>query len=132
MQVRSKLQESIYKKVGESGVFESSADQCRIAQEVADEFHKLRAAQQDDSLSQPSDTPCPQLVVGGQSPAPPNGGRSSVSSHSSFGGPYNDPNQPRWLDLAEDEFVNDQTFHAVTVSSSRVLKLFFQYVYWDH
>jgi len=88
----------------------------------------LRAAQHCDGSSQSSNTPQSQLLVGGQSPAPPNVGRLSPSSHSSFEGPYNDSSQPRWLELAEDESVNDQSLHDVFVSSSRVLKLFFQCV----
>ncbi|KAK5958608.1 Regulatory protein leu3 [Knufia fluminis] len=98
----------------------------KIAQEVADELHTLRAAQHGDSSSQSPNTPHYQLTIGGQSPAPLNVGRLSVSSHSSFEGLYNDPTQPRWLELAEDEFVNDQSLHGVSVGSSRILKLFFQ------
>ena len=128
LSVRSKLQTDLYKKVRGHKASLGPADKHRIAQEYADGVHTLRALQNTDSSSSSTNTPRSNFIVGSQSPAPQPAGRSSVSSHSSFGGLPSDPRQPRWLDLAEDEFVNDQTIHGVSVSSSRILKLFFQYV----
>lgn len=107
----------------------SFADQTRIAQEVADELHTLRAAQYADPTSRSSENSHSHLLVGGQSPAsfqessrkPASSVGSSLVQHAS------DPSRPHCVELAEDELVVDQTIHGVTVSSSSILKLFYQY-----
>lgn len=130
MQVRSEFQADLDEKVRISRHAANLANPARIAQEVADELHTLRAAQNADSSSRSGGTPHSQMTVGGQSPVPlRDNSRASVASTSPFSQHNNtDSSQLRWLELAEDELVLDQMIHGVSVSSSRVLKLFHQYV----
>lgn len=130
MQIRPEFQEDFDEEVRALVHAANLANHDRIAQEVADELHTLRAAQSTDSASQISGTPHSQMIVGGQSPAPFQAtSHASVSSNSSSSGQRNsDSSQLQWLELADDEIVLDQTVHGVFVSSTRILTLFYQCV----
>ena len=93
---------------------------------MADELHSLRAARHTDSGSL-ANTPYPHLVLGGHSPAALDASKASGSSNSSLG-INQGAIQASWVDLNDDEIVLDQSHQRVTVSSTRILKLFYQYV----
>lgn len=133
MQVRSEFQADLDEEVRISRNAASLANLGRIAQEVADELHTLRAAQNADSSSRSGGTPNSHMIVGGQSPVPlRDSSRVSFSSTSQFSQQNPGSSQLRWLELAEDEVVLDQMVHGVPVSSNRILKLFHQYVHYSY
>lgn len=133
MQVRSEFQADLDEEVRISRNAASLANLGRIAQEVADELHTLRAAQNADSSSRSDGTPNSHMIVGGQSPVPlRDSSRVSFSSTSPFSQQNPGSSQLRWLELAEDEVVLDQMVHGVPVSSNRILKLFHQYVHYSY
>lgn len=108
----------------------SFADWDRIALEVTDEIHTLRAAQSSETTVRPNGALHPQIIVGGLSPpTSQENARASVSSNSST----HDQQTPEpplfsFFELATDELVLDQTFRGVHINSDRILKLFYQYV----